>query len=54
MVKLNDNDDEESELYNLNSHALTYILINAIKEQQCTICSQASMINTLKTCLGII
>ena len=53
MVKLNDNDDEESELYNLNSHALTYILINAIKEQQCTICSQASMINTLKTCLGI-
>ena len=33
-VKLNDNDNEESELYNFNSHALTYVLINAIKEQQ--------------------
>jgi len=30
------------------------ILVKAIQEQQCTICSQASMINTLKTCLGII
>jgi len=29
------------------------ITIKAIQEQQCTICSQASMINTLKTCLGI-
>jgi hypothetical protein len=29
-------------------------LIKAVQEQQCTICSQASMINTLKTCLGII
>jgi hypothetical protein len=28
-------------------------LVKAIQEQQCTICSQASMINTLKTCLGI-
>ena len=28
-------------------------LIKAVQEQQCTICSQASMINTLKTCLGI-
>jgi hypothetical protein len=30
------------------------ITIKAIQEQQCTICSQASMINTLKTCLGIV
>ena len=29
------------------------LLTKAIQEQQCTICSQASMINTLKTCLGI-
>jgi hypothetical protein len=28
-------------------------LIKAVQEQQCTICSQATMINTLKTCLGI-
>jgi hypothetical protein len=28
-------------------------IVKAIQEQQCTICSQASMINTLKTCLGI-
>jgi hypothetical protein len=33
---------------------LTPVIIKAIQEQQCTICSQASMINTLKTCLGII
>jgi hypothetical protein len=29
------------------------ITIKAIQEQQCTICSQATMINVLKTCLGI-
>ena len=29
------------------------VLVKSIQEQQCTICSQASMINTLKTCLGI-
>ena len=29
------------------------VLVKAIQEQQCTICSQATMINTLKTCLGI-
>jgi hypothetical protein len=33
--------------------SLPYITIKAIQEQQCTICSQASMINTLKTCIGI-
>jgi hypothetical protein len=29
------------------------VLVKAIQEQQCTICSQASMINILKTCIGI-
>ena len=32
---------------------LVPVLIKAIQEQQCTVCSQASTINTLKTCLGI-
>ena len=32
MTKLNENDENDTELYNFNSHALTYILINAIKE----------------------
>lgn len=32
---------------------LTPILVKAIQEQQCTICSQASIINILKTCIGI-
>ena len=30
--KLNEEDTSETELYNFNSHALTYVLINAIKE----------------------
>ena len=29
------------------------MLTKGMQEQQCTICSQASMINTLKTCIGI-
>ena len=33
---------------------LVPVLVKGMQEQQCTICSQASMINTLKTCLGII
>jgi len=37
MTKLNEDDEEKTELYNFNSHALTYILINAIKEQQAQI-----------------
>ena len=32
---------------------LVPVMLKAIQEQQCTICSQATMINTLKTCLGI-
>jgi len=31
-TKLEESDAEDTELYNFNSHALTYILINAIKE----------------------
>jgi hypothetical protein len=31
-AKLNEDDEEDTELYNFNSHALTYVLINAIKE----------------------
>jgi hypothetical protein len=30
------------------------ITIKAIQEQQCTICTQASMINILKSCIGIV
>ena len=33
-AKLNPNDPSETELYNFNSHALTFVMINAIKEQQ--------------------
>lgn len=33
-AKLNEDDEQETELFNFNSHALTYVLINAIKEQQ--------------------
>ena len=33
--------------------SLPYITIKALQEQQCIICAQASMINTLKTCIGI-
>jgi hypothetical protein len=32
LAKLNEDDIENTELYNFNSHALTYVLINAIKE----------------------
>ena len=37
----------------VNEKFIIPILTKAIQEQQCTICSQASMINLLKTCLGI-
>jgi len=33
-AKLNPGDPSETELYNFNSHALTFVMINAIKEQQ--------------------
>lgn len=33
-AKLNEGDEQETELYNFDAHALTFILINAVKEQQ--------------------
>jgi hypothetical protein len=33
-AKLEDTDTEKTELYNFDSHAITFVLINAIKEQQ--------------------
>lgn len=33
-AKLNANDTNDTELMNFNSHALTFVLINAVKEQQ--------------------
>jgi hypothetical protein len=38
----------------VDSKGIIPSLVKAIQEQQCTICSQASTINILKTCLGII
>ena len=46
--------DEGNPIYQgVDYSQLTGLLTKAIQEQQCTICSQATMINTLKTCLGI-
>ena len=44
-AKLNEEDLEETELYNFNSHALTYVLINAVKEQQELITSLQSRLD---------
>jgi len=38
----------------INEKNLTPVLVKAIQEQQCQICTQASTIIQLKTCLGII
>ena len=46
--KLNPEDENETELYNFNSHALTYVLINAIKDQQKQIEDLQNQINQLK------
>jgi hypothetical protein len=45
QAKLNEDDLEDTELYNFNSHALTYVLINAIKEQQAQIEELKALIN---------
>jgi hypothetical protein len=42
-----------SKFIGLNDRAILAATVKAIQEQQCIICSQASMINTLKTCIGI-
>jgi hypothetical protein len=46
--------EDGSPYLTITSDYILPVLVKAIQEQQCTICSQASMINTLKTCLGII
>lgn len=46
-TKLNEDDEDETELLNFNSHALTYVLINAIKEQQKQIEELKAQIKTL-------
>jgi hypothetical protein len=45
--------EDGSPYLTITSDYILPVLVKAIQEQQCTICSQASMINTLKTCLGI-
>jgi hypothetical protein len=44
-AKLNEEDEEETELFNFNSHALTYVLINSIKELKAEIEALKSQIN---------
>jgi len=48
MAKLNESDEQETELYNFNSHSLTYILINAVKELKAIVESQAAEIAAAK------
>jgi hypothetical protein len=48
-----ENPDRTGLVENVRYDTIVVPLIAAIQEQQCTICSQASMINVLKTCLGI-
>jgi hypothetical protein len=47
-AKLNETDEDETDILNFNGHELTYVLINAIKEQQALITSLQSQINELK------
>jgi hypothetical protein len=45
---------EDGNIYKgIQISSLPYITIKALQEQQCIICAQAAMINTLKSCLGI-
>ena len=46
--------DSQVDSYGIRYTELIPILVKSIQEQHCISCSQASMINTLKTCLGII
>ena len=43
----------EIEGYGLDYNGILTMIVKGFQEQQCTICSQASIINTLKTCIGI-
>ena len=44
----------KDETLTLDYPKLTAVLTKAIQEQQCIICSQTSMINILKSCIGIV
>ena len=46
-------EETEKDYLGIDYNGILVLAVKAIQEQQCTICSQASMINTLKTCLGI-
>ena len=45
--------DEKTGMLALQTDALIPILVKAMQEQQCTICTQASRITLLESCLGI-
>ena len=45
--------ETETDYLGLDYNGVLAVAVKAIQEQQCTICSQATIINTLKTCLGI-
>lgn len=47
-AKLNENDEEDTELYNFDSHALTFALINSVKELNAKIKSLETKIQTLE------
>jgi len=47
-AKLNESDEEETELYNFDSHAVTFALINAVKELTAKIEAQSVEIELLK------
>lgn len=47
-AKLNETDETETELYNWNGHALTFALVNAIKELKAELDTVKSELNALK------
>ena len=47
-AKLNEEDEEETELYNFNSHALTFALINSVKELNAEVQTLRKELNELK------
>ena len=47
-AKLNETDEEETDILNFNGHELIYVLINAIKEQQAQIEELNDRLNKLE------